>query len=166
MSNDQRPTLKARVTKRLARPVAAVLLFTGCFHYVPAQVPPLPQPQTEIRVTLSEPWSIPMGEFTLHDVTRVEGIVAETSGDTLGMVARWLFPRVGNKYDALYASYNIPVASIGQLEEWRFWGRRTAIAVAVSAVVTTFVLNAVWRVVRGQGPPDGEPPAQSVRAPR
>ena len=54
-----------RPLRRVSRPIAAVLLFTGCFQYVPAP-PPLPGPQTEVRVTLAQPMYIPMGEFTLN----------------------------------------------------------------------------------------------------
>lgn len=151
--------------RRACRPVAALLLFTGCFHYVPAEVTQLPKPETEVRVTLTDPLDIPMGEFTLHDVTRIEGIVAETNGDTLGLVARWLYPQVGRKYDALFGSYNIPVAGIGQLEEWRFSGKRTAIFVGVSAALAMVVVASVWRVIRGEEP-GGEPPPVSVVAPR
>ena len=155
-----------RVVRRVSRPVAAVLLLTGCFQYVPAEVTPLPKPETEVRVTLTDPLDIPMGEFTLHDVTRIEGITAQAEGDTLGMVAKWLYPQVGRKYDALFGAYNIPLAGIQQLEEWRFSGRRTAIFLGTSAVLTGLFLHAAWRVIRG-GRPEGEPPPPaSVVGPR
>jgi hypothetical protein len=107
-----------------------------------------------------------MGEFTLHDVTTIEGIVAESNGDTLGMVARWLYPQMGRKYDALFASYNIPVAGIEQLEEWRFSGKRTAILLGTGAVLTTLFLRSVWGVIRGDRPGGIDPPPASVGAPR
>lgn len=150
----------------LRRPVAAVLLFTGCFHYVPAAVSPLPPEQTEIRVTLADPIDITMGDFTLNDVTRIEGIVAEANGDTLGLVAKWLYPRFGRKYDALFGSYDIPVSGIEQLETWRFSGKRTALVVGAAAAVTAFAVAAVWRAVAGGGGGEPPPPAISGVVPR
>ncbi|MBI2404370.1 MAG: hypothetical protein HYV20_16855, partial [Gemmatimonadetes bacterium] len=117
----------------LVPPVAA-LLVTGCFHYVPAAPGALPKPDTEVRVTFAQPIDIPMGEFTLNEVTRIEGVVAQADRDTLGLVARWLYPRVGRKYDAMFGSYNIPRGEIQQLEEWRFWGKRTAIFAGVTGL--------------------------------
>lgn len=143
-----------------------MLLVTGCFQYVPVQVSPPPKPQTEVRVTVAEPFDIPMGEFTLNDVTRVEGIVAEANGDTLVLVAKWLHPRVGRKYDALYGSYAIPFAEIKQLERWRFSGKRTVLFLGATGAITAFVLNSVWLVVRGDRPTEVEPPPASVMVPR
>jgi hypothetical protein len=107
-----------------------------------------------------------MGDFTLNGVTRIEGVVAEADTDTLGMVARWLYPRVGRKFDAMYGSYHVPLADIERLEEWRFAGKRTVLAVGVGAVVTALVLNAVWRVVRGPRDGDVIPPETQIVAPR
>jgi hypothetical protein len=141
-------------------------MVAGCFHYVPAAAGSAPRPETEVRVTLAQPIDIPMGEFTLNDVTRIEGVVTAADGDTLGLVAKWLRPQVGRRWDALFATYNIPVADIGQLEQWRLSGKRTVLFVGASAVVTAVVLNAVWRVVRGDRPGDVDVPPASVVAPR
>lgn len=154
------------LVRRWSRPVAAVLLLTGCFHYVPAEVPPLPKPETEVRVTLTSALDIPMGEFTLNDVTRIEGIVAEADNDTLGLVAKWLHVRVGRKYDALFGSYNIPVAGIEQLEEWRLSGKRTIVLAGLSVAVVAVFFELARRALSSElpGPPGGD--TQSVVAPR
>jgi len=155
--------------RRIMVPAAAWLLpayLSACFHYVPAETLPLPERNTDVRLTLAEPLDITMGEFTLNDVTRIEGTVDIADGDTLGLVARWLYPRLGRKYDALYGSYTIPVSEIEQLERWRFDTKRTVLFLGASAAITTFVLHAVWRVVRGGGPGEVDPPPASVVAPR
>jgi hypothetical protein len=152
--------------RQLVFSIAALLLGTGCFHYVPTDVSSPPKPETEVRITLAQPMDVPMGEFTLNEVTRIEGIVTGADGDTLGVVARWLRPRVGRRYDALFASYNIPVSGIGQLEEWRVSGKRTILFAGALGVVTVVVLDAIWKVVRGDPGGDVTVPENSVAAPR
>ncbi|MBI2072403.1 MAG: hypothetical protein HYT81_05090 [Gemmatimonadetes bacterium] len=149
---------------------AAVLLLpaylSACFHYVPASLSPLPKPKTEVRVTLAKPMDITMGEFTLHDVTTIEGIVTETNSDTLGLVARWLRPRVGPKYDAIGGAYYFSLEGIGQLEQWRVSGKRTAVLLAAGVAVAAFFVELGRRALGGEltGPPTGD--TQSVVAPR
>lgn len=155
-----------RFVKRVMRPVAAVLLLTGCFHYVPAEVTSLPSPRTEVRITLSQPIDIPMGEFTLNEVTRIEGVVAEANGDTLDLVARWLYPRVGRKWDAMFGSYGVPITQIQQLEEWRLSPRTTAIVLGVSAAVLAVLFGAVRRATSGGGIEPPPPDATSIVGPR
>ena len=154
---------------RILAPAAALLLpacLSACFQYVPAATLPLPERNSDVRLTLVQPLDITMGEFTLNDVTRIEGTVDTADGDTLGLVAKWLYPRVGRKYDAMYGSYAFPVAGIEQLERWRFSARRTVLFVGVTAALTTLVLDQVWRVVRGGQTTEPPPPPASVRAPR
>ncbi|MBI2537146.1 MAG: hypothetical protein HYW06_09360 [Gemmatimonadetes bacterium] len=156
--------------RRLVFAPAATLLLpayvAACFHYVPIDVPPLPKAQTEVRVTLASPMDISMGEFTLNDVTRIEGIVTEVNGDTLGLVARWLHPRAGNRYDAMFGSYDIPVTNIEQLEAWRLSGRRTAILLGATAAGVAVFFDLIRRVVSGDRPGDIPPPEASILVPR
>jgi hypothetical protein len=156
-------------SRRPLAPVAALVLpayLSACFRYVPEAPVPLPAANTEVRVTLAEPIDISMGEFTLNQVTRIEGTVAEADGDTLSLVAKWLYPQVGRKYDALYGSYAIPAAGIQQLETWRFSGKRTVLFTVAAVGLTAFVLSQVWRVVQGNPPIEPPPPGASLRAPR
>lgn len=133
--------------RRVARPVAAALLATGCFQYVPA--PSTPAPQSEVRVTLARPLNIQMGEFVLSEVNRVEGVVADTSGQNLALVARWLYPRGGRKYDAQYGSYDFPLSEVQKLEVWQFSPRRTLLLSGVLAGAAAIVARVIWRVARG-----------------
>lgn len=149
---------------------AAVLVLpaylSACFHYVPVNVPPLPKPQAEVRVTLAKPLDIAMGEFTLNKVSGIEGIVAAADADTLGLVARWLYPRGGQRYDALYGSYGIPLSGIEQLEEWRFSARRTAILLGVGAVTVGVFFSLARRGLSSQPPPPPPPDVTSIMGPR
>lgn len=135
--------------RQASAPVAASLLVTACFQYVPAQVPPIPPPETEIRVTLATPLDIPMGEFTLNGVTRIEGVVADSNGQGISLVARWLYPTGGRKYHAQYGSYDVPLGQIQQLEVWRFSPRRTLILGGVITGAAAVLLQVIWRVARG-----------------
>lgn len=141
--------------RELSAPVAGVLLVTGCFHYVPSEIPPAPKAATEVRVTLATPIDIPMGDFTLNEVSMIEGIVSEVNGDTLGLVAKWLYPRMGRKWDALYGSYDVPFGEIQQLEEWRLAPRRTLLFTVGAVAGATLLISWVWRVVVGGSGADG-----------
>jgi hypothetical protein len=134
-------------------------LATACFQYVPADVPPVPPPQTEVRVTLATPLDITMGEFTLNGVTRLEGVVAEGDDQGVSLVARWLYPSGGRKYDAQYGSYDVPLQQIQQLEVWRFSPRRTLILGGLVTGAAAVLLRVIWRVARGDtfDPPRADP---------
>ncbi len=157
--------MMSALRRTVVAPAAALLLaayLPACFHYVPANVTSLPGPQSEVRVTLNRPIDIPMGEFTLNEVERIEGIVSAAERDTLVVVARWLHPRVGTKWDAMLGSYGIPIGEIQQLEEWRLSPRTTAIVLGASAAVLAVLFSAVRRATSGGGVQPPPPDATSV----
>ncbi|HEX9581770.1 MAG TPA: hypothetical protein VF970_11755 [Gemmatimonadales bacterium] len=151
----------------LSRPVAAGLLVTGCFQYVPGSYPPAPKPNAEVRVELTGPRDIPMGEFTLNEVTVIEGTVAEATEDTLGIWARWLRPRVGRKYDAAGATFYIPRSDIARVDGWQLAPGRTVLAIGIGAAAGTLFLSLAGLVgASGTGPGTGGDVTTSTVAPR
>ncbi|HWP39168.1 MAG TPA: hypothetical protein VNL18_16590 [Gemmatimonadales bacterium] len=155
-----------RGVRRIARPVAASLLVTGCFQYVPASYPPPPKPRSEVRLEFASPRDIPMGEFTLNEVTVLEGIVAEATEDTLGLWARWIRSKLGQKYDAQGATFYVPRSDVGRLDSYRFSGKRTFWLTAGLVAATTAAILAVRKTVAGGGGPGTGGDNQSVMAPR
>lgn len=153
--------------RTIAAPAAALLLpayLSACFHYVSGATDPLPGPQSEVRVGLTAPISVPLGEVTLHDVTTVEGVVAQSGADSLSVFAKWLYPQVGIKYDALGATFQFPKSNIARLEQYRFSTPMTLGAGLVAGAVVVAFLEAVHLAVGGQGSGNGQPPPQaSVR---
>ena len=161
-------TLMSGLRRNVLGPAAALLLpayLSACFQYKPAGVEPLPGPRTEVRVHLAPPIQVPLGEVTLHDVTTIEGIASDASNDTLGVYAKWLYPRVGSKYDALGATFRVPKGRITQVEQYRFSPQRTFLAVAVTGGAIMGFLYAVGLARFGGGAPELPPEQQSVRRP-
>jgi hypothetical protein len=109
---------------------------------------------------------VSMGEFTINEVDQIEGIVTETQGDTLDLVARWLHPRSGRRFDAMMSSYVIPVTQIERLEEWRVSGKRTVGVVAITAATFVLFFDLVRRALGGNEPGGPPPDTQSIVAPR
>jgi len=158
--------LMSDLRRHTLAPVGAILLpvyLAGCFQYVPGTLEPLPAPRSDVRVHLASPMDVPLGEATLRDVAVVEGIVAQSGGDSLGVFAKWLYPRLGRKYDALGATFNFSRGGISQVDQYRFSVKRTTLAVAIAGAVVVGFLEAVRLAQAGEGPPsDGGIPA-SVR---
>jgi len=147
-------------------PGAALLLpayLSACFHYVPAAVEPLPGPRTEVRVHLAQPLRVPLGEFTLEDVATIEGIVAETTGDTLGVWAKWLYPRLGTRYDALGATFHVSRGSISRLDQYRFSTTWTAVTLGVAGAVVVGFFALIGLATAGETGAGNIPETTSVR---
>lgn len=158
------PTLWVLRHKLLA-PVAALLLpayLSACFQYRATGVEPLPGPRTEVKVHLAAPIQVPLGEVTLRDVTTIEGIASGASDDTLGVFAKWLYPQVGNKYDALGATFRVAAGNIAEVEQYRFSPQRTIVAVAITGAAIVGFLYAIGLAKFGGGV-DKPPEEFSVR---
>jgi hypothetical protein len=153
--------------RKVMTPAAALLLpayLSACFHYVPASTDPLPGPQSDVRVGLTSPIDVPLGEVTLHDVTTVEGVVARSGTDSLSVFARWLYPQLGTKYDALGATFDFPKSSIARVEAYRLSPKLTVGAGLIAGAVLMAFLEAIHLAVGGQDSNGGQPqPQASVR---
>ncbi len=152
--------------KTVLAPGAALLLpayASACFQYKAAGVEPLPGPRTEVKVHLAAPIEVPLGEVTLREVTAIEGIASDASADTLGVYAKWLYPRVGSKYDALGATFRVAKESISQVEQYRFSPQRTVLAIGVAGAVVVGFLYAIGLAKFGGTTGEVPPENQSVR---
>jgi len=152
--------------RRCSAPVAGALLVCGCFHYVPASYPPPPRPNSEVRIELATPRDIPMGEFTLNEVTVIEGVVAEGTSDTLALWARWIRPRVGRKYDAAGATFYLPRREIARVDGWQLAPKLTAAVVGIAVASATLIVRWAWRSRDSGRPPVTPPDVTSIVAPR
>ena len=160
-------TTMSALRRTVVAPGAAVLLpayLAGCFQYVPAGAELLPGPRAEVQVHLTTPIQVPMGEFTLEQVTRIEGVVARSVDDTLDLWAKWLYPRYGPKYDALGATFQVSKGSIARLDQYRFSPKRTALVLAVTGAVIVSFLQAVRLARADDGGGTEPPPETAIRA--
>ncbi len=154
--------------RRRIAPVAAVLLpayLAACFHYVPVDAGWMPHLGTNVRATLSNPRPFDFGTLTVNDVRRVEGTVVETYPDSLGLWVTWLYPLVGEKYDANRSQFYLQRTGIAQLEQWRVSSKDTAVLLGVAAGVMVGLLAVVKFAGGGDGGigPPPEPVATQVR---
>jgi hypothetical protein len=152
--------------RRLARPAAAILLpayTAACFQYAPGRLEPPPAPRSEVKVYLSSPINVPLGELTLYDVRSIEGILSRSTPDSLQVFAKWLYPGLGRKYDAQGATFTLPRGEIASLDEYRFSTKLTVLAAAITGAVIVGFWQAIRLAKAGQGPPPSDGNQASVR---
>lgn len=150
----------------LAGPAAAILLpayTAACFQYAPGRLDPPPAPRSEVKVRLSSPINVPLGELTLYDVRAIEGILSRSTPDSLQVFAKWLYPALGRKYDAQGATFMLPRGGIASLEEYRFSAKLTAVAAAITGAVIVGFWQAIRLARAGEGPPPTDGSQASVR---
>jgi hypothetical protein len=116
-----------------------------------------------VRVHLASPINVPLGEVTLFDVRQVEGIVAQSGGDSLQVFGKWLYPGVGRKYDALGAAFSFSRGDISHVERYRFSGTRTVLAAVVAGAIVVGFLEAIRIAGSGEPPGGNGTPGASVR---
>lgn len=118
--------------RRVSAPIAATLLISGCFQYVPVSDGVIPEPGVDIRATLSPPRDFNLGTVTLNEVTTVEGYLVDSNPDSLGLWVKWFKPRGEERYYGNNVGYYIPRANVAQLEVWRPSPKRTVGMVALA----------------------------------
>ncbi len=127
--------------------LSLALLFSvnACYVYVPVG-DTMPEPGKEIRAHLSPQQDFDVGSITVHDVTRVDGIVYTSSPDTVAVFSNWLYQTLGRRFDSGSAVYYLTRDELGMLEERRFHPLRSVVSVALGvgafASVFTFVADA------------------------
>lgn len=127
--------------------LSLALLFTvnACYVYVPVG-DTMPAPGKEIRAYLSPHQDFDVGNVTVRDVERIDGIVYTSSADTVAVFSNWLHQTFGRRFDSRRAVYYLTRDELGVLEERRIHPLRSAVSVvlgvAVFASVFTFVADA------------------------
>lgn len=136
------------------------LIASGCYQYFPIQeAAPLPEPGAEIRAQLAAPEALELGSVTIHDVSRLEGDVYQSEGDTLAIFSRRIYSAYGFRQYTNGAVFYFDRSQFGRLEERRFLPLRTAIA--ASAITTGVVLGLYYALdlgggAEGPGPDSGD----------
>jgi hypothetical protein len=130
----------------------AMIASTACYAYRPL-VEPTPAAGSEVRATLATPSSLRVGELTLHDVNRVDGLVYSARGDSLLVSGNWVYTQVGSRYAANGGVFPFERPALRSLEVRRFSLARTGAAAVVTAVVSFALFRVVDRVLGGEGPP-------------
>ncbi|MFQ5703634.1 MAG: hypothetical protein ACE5HT_06400 [Gemmatimonadales bacterium] len=141
------------------RTIVALMAMVGlgaCYQYVPLRPEaPLPDPGAEVRFRLTSPTELQFGATTVHDASRIEGVVYQTNADTIGVFSRWIRSAYGGRYAAEGAVVFFPMDSIGLLEQRKLVPAKTALAVGSAvaglAIVITTAVNG------GGGGPVGPP---------
>jgi|GEM_PF-2124884 len=155
---DARSTVRLR--RKAVRPTAFGLMLllstNACYQYFPvSDVEPLPKSRAEVRISLSEPTSLDVGSETLHQVSKVEGDVYRSTGDTLAVFSRWLYTSFGYRQPMDGAVFFFDRNDFGELEERRLVAVKTAVAV-VGVGVGLFAFSA-WAIGLGGGSESGNP---------
>jgi hypothetical protein len=145
------------ITGRLWVAWVAIAESSACYAYRPLEEL-TPAPGREVRATLATPTTLRIGELTLHDVDRVDGLVYAASGDSLLVSGFWVYTQVGSRYAANGGVFPFARPALRSLEVRRFSVGRTGVAALVTAVLGAALFSVVDRVVGGSGPtpPGGE----------
>jgi hypothetical protein len=135
---------------------AAGVLTAACYAYAPLE-PPAPAPAVgqEVRVTLSVPTSIQLGEVTLQAVDRVEGMVQRVTADSFIVSGDWVFTPLGSRYAAGGGALLLQRPALRSLEVRRFSPARTGVAAVLAAGTMALLFAGIQHALGGAGP---EPP--------
>ncbi len=136
---------------RLAFFLLALLLATaGCFQYVPEGAVP-PTRGSPIRVSLERPASFELTQFTVNNVTRVDGeMIRREAGDVI-LSATWLDAVTGVGFDGEGRTLRIPEANVTALELKKISWWRTGAAVLGGALVTVLGFDLLGTGTEGSG---------------
>jgi hypothetical protein len=130
--------------KRMARPVAAVLLslsfLNGCFAYQTMNGAS-PRPGARVRVELREPQQVRLGELTANDVMAVIGeVVTEDSSQivlsALSATTRSGFEHAANGETVRVARANVVAVGLNRVSVLRTAGLAGLVALGGAAFVS------------------------------
>ncbi len=138
---------------------------SACYQYFPVEeAAPLPEPGTEVRAQLAAPQPLELGTVTIHDVSRIEGDVYESEGDTLALFSRRIFSAYGFDQFTNGAVFYFDRSQFGRLERRKFLPLQTGIA---AGAITAGVLATMYFVLDlggGAEGPNTKPDPQVARA--
>jgi hypothetical protein len=127
-----------------------VAVSAACYAYRPVGETP-PAAGREVRATLATPVSLRVGELTLHDVDRVEGLVFAASSDSLLLSGSWVYTQLGSRYPANGGVFPFERPALRSVEVRRLSARRTGLAAVLTLVVAAALFGVVDQVLSGSG---------------
>jgi hypothetical protein len=135
----------------------ALATSAACYSYRPLGET-TPSPGREVRATLASPVSLRVGELTLHDVNRVEGLIYAASPNSLSVSGSWVYTQVGSRYPANGGVFPLERPALRSLEVRRLSVHRTGLAAVLTVGVVAALFGVVDQVFSGSGAPP--PPGQ------
>ena len=119
-------------------PLVTLLFVTqGCFHYVP-EGEVAPSRGTPIRLHLERPASFELTQFTVNNVTAVNGeMVRREAGDVI-LSATWLDAAIGDGFAGEGWTLRVPETNVSALEVKQLSWWQTGVAVLGGALITFF----------------------------
>ena len=140
------------------------LALSGCYTYVPVNGD-LPPSGKEVRAHLRPARSFAVGEITVENVTRVDGIMYIRTADTIGVWSNWFYTAMGTRFFGSRAVVYIPRSEIPQLDVRKLHAARTVGALAVGAVLGVGFLNLLSNPVAEGSSSDNPPIGARVTVP-
>ena len=143
--------------------VLLALTTTGCFEYAHVEdAAPLPEPGKQVRVQLAAPQRLELGSVTVNDVSRIEGDVYQSDGDTLAIFSRKIFSSYGGSHFTNGAVFYFNRSEFGRLEQRKVLPVATGIA---ASAATVGIVAATYLAIElgggGEGPGSRDAPEQS-----
>ncbi len=132
--------------------IAAAILLAGCYGYRPLEQP-TPAAGTEVRAMLATPTNVELGDITVRDVDRIEGLVYQATGDSVAISGESVYTRGGSRYDANGGVFYVTRAQLRSLEVRRLSPARTSLAGLVTVGVAAAMFSGVKQALGGGGPP-------------
>ena len=139
-----------KVTQLTLSLLVLLVATAGCFQYVP-EGDVAPTRGSPIRVHLERPASFELTQFTVNNVTRVDGeMVRREAGDVI-LSATWLDAVSGVGFAGEGRTLRIPESNLTALELKKISWWRTGAAVLGGALVTVLGFDLVGTGTEGSG---------------
>lgn len=107
---------------------------SACYQYYQVEdTAPLPEAGAEVRAELTTPQDLDLGDQTLHDVSRIEGEVYRSGGDTLGLFSRRIHTAYGSRQFTDGAVFYFDRSQFVRLEQRTLAPVQTGITLGVLA---------------------------------
>jgi hypothetical protein len=132
--------------------VAATAALAACLTYRPLDRP-VPVPGTEVRATLAIPIAVPLGQITVQDVDRIEGLVYQANRDSVVISTSWVYTREGSRYAANGSVLYFTHRDLALLEVRHLSPVRSGLAGLVTVGLAASLLAGVKRALGGGGGP-------------
>ncbi|HEY3221952.1 MAG TPA: hypothetical protein VGJ80_14575 [Gemmatimonadales bacterium] len=137
---------------RMPAVAGMAVLSAACFAYQPLQQP-VPVPGTEVRATLATPVSVPLGEVTVQNVNRIEGLVYRAGADSLVISGIWVYTCEGSRYAANGSALYFTHPELASLEVRRLSPGRSGLAGLVTVGLAASLFAGVKQALGGGGSP-------------
>ena len=141
-----------RIT-RLNAPLAAALLLSGCFTYVPTQLSTVPAGE-DVRVHLTRRAVVELSELSPQIQEALTGTLVGTNGDRVTLRVPVAARQEGFFRSPILQDIPVPTSEILSVERREFSSARTGLFVAGGAGVAAIIIG---MIISGSDSPDADP---------